>query len=106
MVMMRATTNYTSSGRKKRKRKAKGEVYRKMAKQPFVPMTGSPGPVRRDEGVHYKSAEEGNGVAVRVDSKQYTGDRKLLGIATMHKSNLVPVFESQDAKDIARMRRN
>jgi len=42
---------------------------------------------------------------------QYTGERKLLGIAVMHKSNLVPVFEEetgekgQYAKDLARMRR-
>lgn len=36
--------------------------------------------------------------------KKYTGD-KLLGIAVMHKSNLVPVFHQEDAEDIARMRR-
>ena len=36
--------------------------------------------------------------------KQYTGD-KLMGIAVMHKSNLVPVFKQEDAEDIARMRR-
>ena len=42
---------------------------------------------------------------------RYTGERKLLGIAVMHKSNLVPVFEEevgekgQYAKDLARMRR-
>ena len=35
----------------------------------------------------------------------YNGERKLLGIATMHKSNLVPVWDTDDAKDIARMRR-
>lgn len=35
---------------------------------------------------------------------KYTGDR-LLGIAIMHKSNLVPVFSQEDAEDIARMRR-
>jgi len=35
----------------------------------------------------------------------YTGD-EIAGIATMHKSNLVPVRkDSNDAKDIARMRR-
>ena len=34
----------------------------------------------------------------------YTGD-KLMGIATMHKSNMVPVFKQEDAEDIARMRR-
>lgn len=35
----------------------------------------------------------------------YSGERKLLGIAAMHKSNLVPVFDEDDAKELARMRR-
>jgi hypothetical protein len=35
---------------------------------------------------------------------QYTGD-KLMGIATMHKSNSIPIFNHDDAKDVARMRR-
>lgn len=34
----------------------------------------------------------------------YTGS-KILGIATMHKSNAVPVFSDQEAVDISRMRR-
>jgi hypothetical protein len=38
----------------------------------------------------------------------YSGERTLLGVAVMHKSNLVPIFadKKQDAKDIAQMRRN
>jgi hypothetical protein len=38
----------------------------------------------------------------------YSGERKLLGVATMHKSNMVPIFadKKDDAKDIAEMRRN
>ena len=38
----------------------------------------------------------------------YSGERQLLGVATMHKSNLVPIFadKKEDAKDIAQMRRN
>ena len=37
----------------------------------------------------------------------YSGKRRLLGIATMHKSNMVPIFadKKDDAKDIASMRR-
>ena len=35
----------------------------------------------------------------------YSGERRLLGIATMHKSNMVPVYHSKDPKDIAKMRR-
>ena len=34
----------------------------------------------------------------------YTGD-KMIGIATLHKSNAVPVFSSEDASAIANMRR-
>ena len=40
------------------------------------------------------------------ESMTYSGERKLIGIATMHKSNMVPVFAEQDAVDIAQMRRN
>ena len=36
----------------------------------------------------------------------YSGERKLLGVATMNQSNMVPVFDTKDAKDIAQMRRN
>jgi len=35
----------------------------------------------------------------------YTGD-KLLGIASMHKSNYVPVFSGDEAVSLAKMRRN
>ena len=44
----------------------------------------------------------------KIEPMQYTGERKLLGIATMHKSNMVPIFEEdkEHAIDIARMRRS
>lgn len=50
----------------------------------------------------------GTGLAVcsKQQSRAYTGEQKLLGIATLHKSNMVPVFAKQDAVDIAKMRRN
>ena len=43
----------------------------------------------------------------KKEALQYTGERKLVGIATMHKSNAVPIFEDdkEHAIDIARMRR-
>lgn len=43
-------------------------------------------------------------VAAKAPPKVYTGD-KIVGIATMHKSNLVPIFNEQAAKDVASMRR-
>lgn len=42
--------------------------------------------------------------ATKVEPKVYTGT-KIKGIATMHKSNAVPVFSDEEAIDIAKMRR-
>lgn len=39
-----------------------------------------------------------------VEGKRYTGD-KMIGIGTLHKSNAVPVFSEDEAKDQATMRR-
>lgn len=54
----------------------------------------------------YPSQEMSGAVAAKKESPVYSGERKLLGIATMHKSNMVPVFDQESAVDIARMRRN
>ena len=35
----------------------------------------------------------------------YSGERKLIGIGRLHKSNLVPVWDEQAAKEISKMRR-
>ena len=53
----------------------------------------------------YVSAGMSSGSTAKNDTKVYSGERKLLGIATMHKSNMVPVFAKSDAEDIAKMRR-
>ena len=56
----------------------------------------------------YPSADSDKfGPCTVKESKQYTGERQLLGIATMHKSNMVPVFadKKEEAVEIARMRR-
>lgn len=48
----------------------------------------------------------GDGIAHFGGKKEqrYTGT-EIIGIATMHKSNAVPVRKKEDAEDIARMRR-
>lgn len=58
---------------------------RETPKHPSLPFTGGPCPLK--------------------PNPVYTGD-KIKGIGTMHKSNAVPVFSDQEAKDIATMRRN
>lgn len=68
-------------------------------------------PVRKDRVPDYKDSSRqtiktsdtvGNGF--RKEAKVYTGSN-LLGIATMHKSNMVPVFRKEDAVHISQMRR-
>ena len=51
-----------------------------------------------------KSRNSGAGNATLAPAKVYTGT-KIKGIATMHKSNAVPVFSDEEAVEISRMRR-
>ena len=60
-------------------------------------------PVGRNTTAHIKSVDTG-GNAVLKPSPVYTGT-KVKGIATMHKSNAVPVFSDEQAVDISKMRR-
>jgi hypothetical protein len=50
------------------------------------------------------SLGDGIGNAVKKDRNQYTGN-KMLGVACMHKSNLVPIFNDEAAVEVANMRR-
>ena len=56
------------------------------------------------ESIKHKSLDTGSVPALKADAKVYTGT-KVLGIATMHKSNAVPVFNSEEAVQISNMRR-
>ena len=55
-----------------------------------------------------KTSNEIPGYAPKKEVQTYSGERQLLGIATMHKSNMVPIFadNKEEAKEIAQMRRN
>ena len=78
---------------KKRKRAMKAEplVYKLSA------------PAGRSTTHHIPSVNTG-GNATLATPKVYTGT-KVKGIATMHKSNAVPVFSDEEAVEISRMRR-
>ena len=53
----------------------------------------------------YPSLETNGGVATKpVEGNVYTGN-KMKGIGTLHKSNAVPIFTDDEAKDQANMRR-
>ena len=61
-------------------------------------------PAGRNTTAHIKSVDTGGGNATLPPQKIYTGT-KVKGIATMHKSNAVPVFSDEEAIDISKMRR-
>jgi hypothetical protein len=75
---------------------------RALAAEPLVYKLETP--VGRTNTHHIPSLNTVGGVAVLAPAKVYTGT-KVKGIATMHKSNAVPVFSDEEAIDISRMRR-
>lgn len=84
----------------KEKYKPKSKI--KVGRSSYVP----PKPLRRDaDSPRIPSLDTGvkGAVNVRMPPK-YTGDN-IVGIGTMHKSNAVPIFTDQEAKDISSMRR-
>ena len=60
-------------------------------------------PEGRNTTAHIKSVDTGGNATLRP-AQVYTGT-KVKGIATMHKSNAVPIFSDEEAVDISRMRR-
>jgi hypothetical protein len=65
----------------------------------------SPPKTYRRETPHIPSMGDGVGNGLLVESQKYTGTL-IKGIATMHKSNAVPIINQEQAADIAKMRRN
>lgn len=56
------------------------------------------------ETAHIESRDTGWVPCVKVRDQEYTGT-KVKGIGTMHKSNAVPIFSDDEARDISKMRR-
>ena len=56
------------------------------------------------ETKHYPSLGSGVGVATKKESQKYTGTL-IKGIATMHKSNAVPIINQEQAIEVSSMRR-
>ena len=79
----------------------------KRKKKEFKPIQtmSQSAPYRRDTGPRIPSLNaEDMTPALRKEPIKYTGTL-IKGIATMHKSNAVPIINDQEAKDIAKMRR-
>lgn len=79
---------------RKRKRALESEVYQ--APKPYYRGADFPKIPSKNTGEV--------GVSTAKTVLQYTGT-KIKGIGTMHKSNAVPIFSDEEAKDISTMRR-
>ena len=78
-------------------------AYRQGKYNPKLRGTKAPEPYKSDHRERYKS-EEGIGVTFARKENTYTGTL-IKGIATMHKSNAVPIISEEQAHEVARMRR-
>ena len=81
------------------KRMGVGDLGREITVSPKEPAYARPSP-------DIPSLNSGGAVPTKPEPKVYRGKRRLLGVATMHKSNMVPVFADnpEEAVEIAKMR--
>jgi hypothetical protein len=82
------------------KRMGVGDLGRKITVPATQPAYARPSP-------DIPSLDTRSGTTAKGKTKVYSGERRLLGVATMHKSNMVPVFadKPEEAAEIAKMRR-
>ena len=102
--MLHGSMTHDFTGRRRKSRKVTGEVYRKYTPPPSARNRVTPN-FRRDADVEYKSVDCGSINTAAPAKKEYTGTL-VKGIATMHKSNAVPIIDQEQATDIANMRRS
>lgn len=111
---------FTTTSTKKRKKFKSAEekrqhleyqAWKKQLKSSLSPAATRPNRLKVDysfvrETAHIPShQDDGTNVASRKEARVYNGERRLIGIGQMHKSNAVPIFDEDSAKEIARMRR-
>lgn len=105
---------YDPTGRKRKKHAANRVKSKPMEFKSFTPKKSQLETLREEQAKQYKSLMEeymSNGKwhelpgdCTKKENPVYTGTL-IKGIATMHKSNAVPVISQEEATDISRMRR-
>lgn len=80
-----------------------GGKYGRLPQNPRISTEGST-TGRVSSRTDYPSLVTPGGSTALKPNPEYTGDA-MLGVAVMHKSNAVPVFSTEEATDVAKMRR-
>lgn len=114
MTIFYTSTKSKTTRKQKAKQKAAWEKQQaqygmpakkaRLVSEPWKPSVAPVGRVGADNFKQHKSLNSHAAVATKTEPQKYTGD-KIIGIATMHKSNLVPIFNAEAAKEVANMRR-
>ena len=106
--------NTTNSKRRKKRKLSQKEISARLQHEKFLQKMGVKKPTNdfRYEFPNYKSdrlvtptSDNICGNTSKKLSNTYSGTN-IIGIATMHKSNLVPITSKKSAEDISKMRRN
>ena len=89
-----------------KKHAAEQEERKRSRAMAAPPISTTSKPFIRDTGPRIPSLNGGKDMspATKAPEKVYTGT-KIIGIGTMHKSNAVPIFSDDEAKEISSMRR-
>ena len=112
MHMIRGIQVHGNSSKKKKK-KTKGilaeeEKMAKLLKKVGYKGGGdyrAPMPSYSENSSTIKTSDAIPGNGAKTKANEYTGDY-IIGIGTMHKSNMVPVTRKEDAVEMAKMRRS
>ena len=106
----------TSSTKRRIKSKSKKQLRLDEEHQRFLKKLGYSGKASKSRKPTIQSSKQAepttkpkeafyHPTSAKREPNVYSGERTLLGIATMHKSNMVPVFSQEDAESISKMRR-
>jgi hypothetical protein len=93
-----------NKSKKRKSKKTKGPVYAKYTPPEFKPYRPAPNPYYSNTSQYASVTTTGPINTSKPERKEYTGTL-VVGIATMHKSNAVPIINQEQAEEISRMRR-
>ena len=113
MHMIRGVQVHGNSSRKKKRKKTKGVLAEEQKMAKLLKRVGFKGggdyrydfPDYTTDRNTVPTSDRICPVAPKAESNKYTGDY-IIGIGTMHKSNMVPITNKEDAEAISQMRRN
>ena len=78
---------------------------KKPQKKKAEPYKPTRDPYRRETADYPSLSNSMRGSTAKKESQKYTGDY-IIGLATTHKSNIVPISSKKQAEEAAQMRRN